>query len=150
MLRCSVTRARPRQLRRGPGGCCDGDSCVHLLQVALPPSLRLPSSLPPSLPPSLPQAPSLRLPTSLPPSLPPQALPPSACLSASCLPRQAKILRTPSNILRTPSNILHTPQIFYVPIQVFTRKGDSTSQFTTPGGKGRADWVSTASQVRFT
>ena len=127
------------------------------LPLSLSPSLRLPPSLLPSLrlPPSLPW-PSLALPACLPLCLPaslPACLHPclpawvAACLpAASCLPRQAKnlrtpsnILRIPSNILRTPSNILHTSPIFYVPLQVFMRKVGSTPQFTTPGGKGRAD-----------
>ena len=169
-----VTRLLCRLLLRGAGCCGYCDGCIHRLQIALslslPPSLPL-SILPPSgsLPPCLP--PSVSLPPCLPPSLPwpslalpaclPLCLPASlpaclhpclpawvaACLpAASCLPRQAKnlrtpsnILRIPSNILRTPSNILHTSPIFYVPLQVFMRKVGSTPQFTTPGGKGRAD-----------
>ena len=136
-----VTRLLCRLLLRGAGCCGYCDGCIHRLQIALSlslpwPSLALPACLPLCLPASLPAC--------LHPCLPAWV---AACLpAASCLPRQAKnlrtpsnILRIPSNILRTPSNILHTSPIFYVPLQVFMRKVGSTPQFTTPGGKGRAD-----------
>ena len=109
-----------------------------------------PPSLPPSLPPCqcLPACLPAYLPTCLPASLPaslPACLP--LCLSTIQL-TPSNILRTPSNILCTQSNILYTPppNILHTP----PRKGISTPQCTTPGGKGSADQVSIASQVRFT
>ena len=85
------------------------------------------------------------------------------------MPRQAKILltpsnilytlsnilRTPSNILRAPSNILCTPSNILPPNILCTppglhKEGGPTPQFTTPGSKGRANRVSTTPQVRFT
>ena len=170
--RC-VTRARSRQLLRGAGSCGDGDGCDGEGTPSLPPSGSLRPSVPPSLPPtfrlppSLPPSGSLSLLPSLPPSLP--SLPLPACLPTClpaylpaclrrCLPACLSLSCQGRPNFYIPHLIFYVPHpIFYVPppnllctLQDFTRKGGSTPQFTTPVGKGHADRVSTAPQVRFT